>query len=211
MNHRQPGEPNDLDTGMAPNCAVEGDVSAPVPLGSIRGKLTQGAPLDKHVWFRSGGKADWLFEPADLNDLKAFCEQLDGQIPIMALGVGSNMIIRDGGVPGVVIKLGPSRLLMCEVTGETTLSKPEPRRPARQGRSAAPRSAGIDGHDIPEWHSRLGRRRLQDEWRVLRARDMRRAGRLRRDPAQWRVRHAHQCGPAIFVSPFSTARRRRSG
>lgn len=142
MNHRQPGEFNDLDTGMAPNCTVEGDVSAPVPLGSIRGKLTQGAPLDKHVWFKSGGKADWLFEPADLEDLKAFCERLDGQIPIMALGVGSNMIIRDGGVPGVVIKLGAA-FAEVEVTGENTVKAGAAAPANKVARRAA--KAGIDG------------------------------------------------------------------
>jgi UDP-N-acetylmuramate dehydrogenase len=72
----------------------------------VRGKLTQNAPLDKLVWFKSGGTADWLFEPADLDDLTAFLVDLDEGTPVMALGLGSNLIVRDGGVPGVVVRLG---------------------------------------------------------------------------------------------------------
>ena len=94
------------DDGSAPDCAVEGAVASPVPMDGIRGSLTAQAPLAKLVWFKSGGKADWLFEPADLDDLRMFVERLDGTFPMMALGLGSNMIVRDGGVPGVVVRLG---------------------------------------------------------------------------------------------------------
>ena len=73
---------------------------------NVRGKLTKDAPLDKLVWFKSGGKADWLFEPADLDDLVDFMSDLDEGTPVMALGLGSNLIVRDGGVPGVVVRLG---------------------------------------------------------------------------------------------------------
>ena len=72
----------------------------------VRGKLTRSAALDKLVWFKSGGPADWLFEPADLDDLTAFLAELDEGTPVMALGLGSNLIVRDGGVPGVVVRLG---------------------------------------------------------------------------------------------------------
>ena len=102
----QPGDTYIYDDGMAPTCAVEGAVGAPVPLDGIRGKLTCKAPLAPYTWFKTGGPADWLFEPADVDDLKSFLERLDGEIPVMALGLGSNMIVRDGGVPGVVVRLG---------------------------------------------------------------------------------------------------------
>ena len=72
----------------------------------VRGKLKADAPLAPLVWFKSGGTAQWLFEPADEADLVAFLKQLDPGTPVMALGLGSNMIVRDGGVPGVVIRLG---------------------------------------------------------------------------------------------------------
>ena len=72
----------------------------------VRGKLKADAPLAPLVWFKSGGNAQWLFEPADEADLVGFLRQLDQDLPVMALGLGSNMIVRDGGVPGVVVRLG---------------------------------------------------------------------------------------------------------
>lgn len=102
----QPGDAWNRDSGMAPDCEVEGGIAAPIDMHGLRGKLTPDAPLAKLVWFKSGGKADWLFEPADLDDLRLFLERLDGNLPVMALGLGSNLIVRDGGVPGVVVKLG---------------------------------------------------------------------------------------------------------
>ncbi len=72
----------------------------------VRGKVTANAPLAPLVWFKSGGTADWLFEPKDVTDLQDFMAGLAPCIPVMALGLGSNLIVRDGGVPGVVIRLG---------------------------------------------------------------------------------------------------------
>jgi UDP-N-acetylmuramate dehydrogenase len=72
----------------------------------VRGKLTPNAPLAPLVWFKSGGSAEWLFEPADEEDLVGFLRDLDPQVPVMALGLGSNLIVRDGGVKGVVVRLG---------------------------------------------------------------------------------------------------------
>lgn len=75
-------------------------------LPRVRGKLTPDAPLAPLVWFKSGGAAQWLFEPADLADLQQFLAALDPAVPVMTLGLGSNLIVRDGGVPGVVVRLG---------------------------------------------------------------------------------------------------------
>ncbi|MFY8196765.1 MAG: UDP-N-acetylmuramate dehydrogenase, partial [Novosphingobium sp.] len=75
-------------------------------LPSVRGKLTHNAPLAPLVWFKSGGTADWLFEPRDVADLQDFLAGLAPDVPVMALGLGSNLIVRDGGVPGVVVRLG---------------------------------------------------------------------------------------------------------
>ncbi|HAL89368.1 MAG TPA: UDP-N-acetylenolpyruvoylglucosamine reductase, partial [Erythrobacter sp.] len=80
--------------------------AAPIDTQGLRGKLTPDAPLAKLVWFKAGGAADWLFEPADRADLELFLQRLGGRLPLMALGLGSNLIVRDGGVAGVVIKLG---------------------------------------------------------------------------------------------------------
>lgn len=75
-------------------------------LPRVAGKLTANAPLAPLVWFKSGGPAQWLFEPKDLDDLQSFLRNLDPATPVMALGLGSNMIVRDGGVAGVVVRLG---------------------------------------------------------------------------------------------------------
>ena len=75
-------------------------------LPKVKGKLTADAPLAPLVWFKSGGNAQWLFEPADADDLAEFLRDLDPEMPVMALGLGSNMIVRDGGVGGVVVRLG---------------------------------------------------------------------------------------------------------
>lgn len=75
-------------------------------LPRVAGKLTANAPLAPLVWFKSGGCAQWLFEPKDMEDLQSFLRNLDPATPVMALGLGSNMIVRDGGVPGVVVRLG---------------------------------------------------------------------------------------------------------
>nr|WP_137676280.1 UDP-N-acetylmuramate dehydrogenase [Parerythrobacter lutipelagi] len=108
MTMHQPDDWAMHDRGGAPDAEVEveGAVNAPVSTDGLRGKLTADAPLAKLVWFKTGGNADWLYEPADLDDLRVFLQRLNGELPVMALGLGSNMIIRDGGVPGVVIKLG---------------------------------------------------------------------------------------------------------
>jgi UDP-N-acetylmuramate dehydrogenase len=72
----------------------------------VRGRLTPGKPLSDLTWLRVGGPADWLFQPADLADLQAFLAALDPSIPVFPMGVGSNLIVRDGGLRAVVIRLG---------------------------------------------------------------------------------------------------------
>src|SRR4249919_2954716 len=81
-------------------------MSAVATMPSVRGKLTPNAPLAPLVWFKSGGSAEWLFEPKDEQDLIDFLRELDPDVPVMALGLGSNLIVRDGGVPGMVVRLG---------------------------------------------------------------------------------------------------------
>jgi UDP-N-acetylmuramate dehydrogenase len=75
-------------------------------LPKVAGKLTPNAPLAPLVWFKSGGSGEWLFEPKDIGDLQHFLGDLDPEVPVMALGLGSNLIVRDGGWPGVVVRLG---------------------------------------------------------------------------------------------------------
>ena len=81
-------------------------LSETLALPPVRGSLKADAPLAPLVWFKAGGAAQWLFEPQDGDDLSAFLRNLDPAVPVMALGLGSNLIVRDGGVPGVVVRLG---------------------------------------------------------------------------------------------------------
>jgi UDP-N-acetylmuramate dehydrogenase len=72
----------------------------------VAGKLTRDAPLAPLVWFKSGGNAELLFEPKDIADLQNFVREIDGDVAIWPLGLGSNLIVRDGGVDGVTVRLG---------------------------------------------------------------------------------------------------------
>ncbi|MEX2297373.1 MAG: UDP-N-acetylmuramate dehydrogenase [Dongiaceae bacterium] len=75
-------------------------------LPPVRGRLTENAPLTGITWFRVGGTAEIMFRPADRADLLAFLADLPAGVPVIAIGVGSNLLVRDGGVPGVVLRLG---------------------------------------------------------------------------------------------------------
>jgi UDP-N-acetylmuramate dehydrogenase len=89
-------------------------------LPAVRGKLTANAPLAPLVWFKTGGPAAVLFEPKDADDLAAFLADLDPAMPVMALGLGSNLIVRDGGYAGVVVRLGKAFAGVARID-ETTL------------------------------------------------------------------------------------------
>lgn len=87
------------------------DASAPHPYpclttAAVRGTLTQDRPLADLTWLRVGGPADWLFQPADEADLADFLRGLPPEVPVFPMGVGSNLIVRDGGLRAVVIRLG---------------------------------------------------------------------------------------------------------
>jgi UDP-N-acetylmuramate dehydrogenase len=71
----------------------------------VRGRLTENAPLAPFTWFRVGGPAELLFQPADADDLALFLSRLDPAVPVTVIGVGSNLLVRDGGIPGVTIRL----------------------------------------------------------------------------------------------------------
>ena len=75
-------------------------------LPPVRGRCTQNVPLAPITWFRVGGPAEVMFRPADADDLAAFIAAKPADVPVTVLGVGSNLLVRDGGIPGVVIRLG---------------------------------------------------------------------------------------------------------
>jgi UDP-N-acetylmuramate dehydrogenase len=75
-------------------------------LPPVRGRLTENAPLGPMTWFRVGGPAEVLFRPADPDDLAAFLAGKPADIPVTVIGVASNLLVRDGGIQGVVVRLG---------------------------------------------------------------------------------------------------------
>ncbi len=89
-------------------------------LPAVRGSLKPDAPLAPLTWFRVGGPADVLFMPADADDLAAFLKDCPADVPVTVVGVGSNLLVRDGGIEGVVIRLG-SGFTKIEREGETHL------------------------------------------------------------------------------------------
>jgi UDP-N-acetylmuramate dehydrogenase len=88
-------------------------------LPEVRGKLLRDEPLGPYTWFRVGGAADVLFIPADADDLAGFLKALDPGVPVTVLGVGSNVIVRDGGVEGVVIRLAGRPWAQITTEGDT--------------------------------------------------------------------------------------------
>ncbi|MGX5775869.1 UDP-N-acetylmuramate dehydrogenase [Methylorubrum zatmanii] len=93
------------------------DIRAAVP--QLRGRLLENQSLADLTWFRVGGPAELLFSPADEEDLAAFLAALDPSVPVTVIGLGSNLIVRDGGIPGVTIRLGGKAFGSVEIDGET--------------------------------------------------------------------------------------------
>jgi len=91
-------------------------------LEGIRGKVTPDADMSKITWFRTGGRAEVLFQPADEDDLAAFLKVLPAEIPVMPVGIGSNLLVRDGGISGVVIRPSVKGFGTCEQVSDTRLS-----------------------------------------------------------------------------------------
>jgi UDP-N-acetylmuramate dehydrogenase len=92
------------------------ELNASMP--GLRGRLLANEPLAPLTWFRVGGPAQLLFTPADEDDLAYFLSKLPGDIPVYVVGVGSNLIVRDGGLPGVVIRLGARGFGEARAEGE---------------------------------------------------------------------------------------------
>lgn len=120
-------------------------------LPEVRGKLLRDEPLGPYTWFRVGGAADVLFIPADEGDLADFLKALDPGVPVTVLGVGSNVIVRDGGVEGVVIRLAGRPWAQITTEGDTitagagALDSMVARASARAGIGGLEFYAGIPG------------------------------------------------------------------
>ncbi|RWL21817.1 MULTISPECIES: UDP-N-acetylmuramate dehydrogenase [Mesorhizobium] len=90
-------------------------------LDGLRGRITPNAEMDKITWFRAGGLADALFQPADEDDLAAFLRAVPEEIPLTIVGIGSNLLVRDGGITGFVIRLSAKGFGEAEVIAPTTI------------------------------------------------------------------------------------------
>ena len=88
-------------------------------LSGIRGRITPDAEMDKITWFRAGGVADALFQPADEEDLAAFLRAVPAEIPLTIVGIGSNLLVREGGIAGLVIRLSAKGFGEAEVVSPT--------------------------------------------------------------------------------------------
>ena len=120
---------------------ISGRIQALAP--DLCGRLAANAPLAPFTWFRVGGPAQILFTPADEEDLAYFLKRLPEDIPLTVLGLGSNMIVRDGGVPGVVIRLAGRAFGEVEILGGQRVRAGAAVPDMKVARAAA--EAGVDG------------------------------------------------------------------
>ncbi|WP_280994400.1 UDP-N-acetylmuramate dehydrogenase [Ochrobactrum sp. 19YEA23] len=120
-------------------------------LSGLRGRLTPDTGMDKITWFRAGGPAQVLFQPADEEDLSNFLKAVPEEIPILVVGIGSNLLVRDGGVPGFVVRLSAKGFGEVERVSETQLRAGTATPDKRV--AAAALEAGLSGfhfyHGIP--------------------------------------------------------------
>lgn len=90
-------------------------------LPDLRGRMTPDAPMSAVTWFRTGGRAEVLYQPADEDDLAMFLAALPDDVPVLVVGVGSNLMVRDGGLKGVVIRLSARGFGSIETVGDTQI------------------------------------------------------------------------------------------
>ena len=132
-------------------------------LPTPRGALTPDRPLADLTWLRVGGPADWLFQPADEADLAAFLAALDPAVAVFPMGVGSNLIVRDGGIRAVVIRLGRG-FNGISIEGDRVIA-----RGGGAGRACGEAGGrGGAGPDLPAHHPGQHRRGGADECGLLR-------------------------------------------
>ncbi|WP_062012120.1 UDP-N-acetylmuramate dehydrogenase [Aureimonas sp. AU4] len=180
------------------------------PARALRGKLTPNADLAKVTWFRTGGPADLLFQPADEEDLARFLELLPPGVPLTVVGIGSNLLVRDGGVEGVVVRLATKGFGEVSALGEGRI---------RAGAAASDKrlaavalEAGLGGfhflHGIPgsvggAIRMNGGANGVETSDRLVEARALDRSGALRaltHADMGFTYRHAEAPEDLIFVS-----------
>lgn len=180
------------------------------PLASIRGRLTPDAAMDKITWFRAGGVADALFQPADEEDLAAFLKAVPADVPVMPVGIGSNLLVREGGIRGFVVRLSAKGFGEAERIGDTRLrvgaATPDKRV------AAAALEGGIGGfhfyHGIPggiggALRMNAGANGVETRERVVEVRAIDRQGELHvlsNAEMGYAYRHSSAAGGLIFTS-----------
>jgi UDP-N-acetylmuramate dehydrogenase len=90
-------------------------------LSGLRGRVTPDAGMEKITWFRAGGPADVLYQPADEEDLSAFLKAVPAEIPVMVVGIGSNLLVREGGIRGFVVRLSAKCFGEVEAVSSTSI------------------------------------------------------------------------------------------
>ncbi len=132
-------------------------------LPKVRGRLTEGSLLSAVTWFRVGGPAEVLFKPADVEDLAQFLKQKPDDVTVTVIGVGSNLLVRDGGIDGVVIRLGRG-FTEIRANGSTIACRRRRARPQRRPGGARCRHRRAR---VPVRHPGHHRRRAAHECRRL--------------------------------------------
>jgi UDP-N-acetylmuramate dehydrogenase len=179
-------------------------------LSGLRGRLTANAEMDKVTWFRAGGLAEAFYQPADEADLAAFLAAVPADVPVTVVGVGSNLLVRDGGIPGFVVRLSAKGFGEAEIVSDARIragaALPDKRL------AAIAHGAGIGGfhffHGIPgslggALRMNAGANDVETRERVIEVRALDRKGRvhtLGNADMGYAYRHSAAAEELIFVS-----------
>jgi UDP-N-acetylmuramate dehydrogenase len=187
-------------------------------LAAVRGRVTPDAAMDKITWFRAGGPADALFQPADEEDLAAFLKAVPAEVPVTVVGTGSNLLVREGGIRGFVVRLSAKGFGEAGAIGGTRIRAGAATPDKRM--AAVALEAGIGGfhfyHGIPgaiggALRMNAGANGVETRERVVEVRALDRVGNVHtfsNAEMGYSYRHASAAKELIFVSPASPLRPR---
>ena len=179
-------------------------------LSGLRGKLMPDTGMDKITWFRAGGPAQVVFQPADEEDLSEFLKAVPEEIPLLVVGIGSNLLVRDGGIPGFVVRLSAKGFGEVQQVSETQLRAGTATPDKRV--AAAALEAGLSGfhfyHGIPggiggALRMNAGANGVETRERVLEVRALDRKGELHilsNADMGYAYRHSSASPDLIFTS-----------
>ena len=175
----------------------------------LRGRLTPNQPLSAVTWFRVGGPAQLMFQPADTDDLALFLKALPPEVPVLPVGLGSNLLVRDGGIEGVVVRLAAKGFGSVEVEDDGAIragaAVPDKRlaeAAAEAGQGGFAFYAGIPGGIGGALRMNAGAHGSETADVTVELTGVTRAGeivRLTRQDMAYRYRHSEQPGDTIFT------------